>query len=312
METIQILTKNNNQTIKNALDSIQSLQAKILVGDLGSVDGTIDVCKSYGATVFSLKGKRRDEARNYLITQAGEGTHFYIEPWECVIQGKDLPNIKKTSCVRIMRGNTFTYETRIWHGKHKFINPVYERLDAEGSFSKVMLYSNGQLESDDVLSGIEIWKRDKPLAAAPYYYHACLLFSQGKYDEFLKMADHYLFMEKEEPLSNVMMRYYYAMAHVTYKKSYKPALQNINLCLCARPLMAEFWCLTGDVYYHLLHKFDQAKEFYENAMILGSRRSAKDIEPMDIDKYRAYPTKMIESCNALLSHKGVYAQMSRL
>ena len=105
-----------------------------------------------------------------------------------------------------------------------------------------------------------------------------------------------------------MIRYYYAMTMLIYKKSYKPALQNINLCLCAKPLMAEFWCLMADVYYHLLNKFSEAKFFYENAIFMGSRRMKNDVNPIDLDKYKAYPNKMIKSCEQLLQQSFVRNQ----
>lgn len=308
MATVQILTKNNSPTIGKTLDSIAHLPAAVVVGDLGSTDDTPAICKARGATVHNLKGVRRDDARNHL-TATSDGPHFAIEPWESLVHGAAAVfEGKGHRTARIISGRTITHETRLWGGAAKFVNPVFERLDvADSRPSPVALYSVGGPDPADLLAGIEVWKAASPLAPAPYYYHACVLFGQGRYDEFLKVADHYLFMEKDEPLSKVMTRYYYAMTHVIHKRAYKPALQNVNLCLCARPLMAEFWCLTGDVYYHLLHRFEQAKEFYENAMILGARRPATDTGPMDLDKYRAYPTQMINSCEALAANKQHYA-----
>ena len=93
-----------------------------------------------------------------------------------------------------------------------------------------------------------------------------------------------------------------------HKKRVKPALQNLNLCLCAKPLMAEFWCLTGDVYYHLLHDFKKAKQFYHNAIVLGHHRLKSDKWPMDITKYNTYPSKMIESCDELLKSTKLYVE----
>jgi glycosyltransferase involved in cell wall biosynthesis len=314
MAKIHILTKNNEKTISKTLDSIANLKARIILGDLGSKDATLDICRDRGIAPRVLSRQSRADARNLLIDEAADGPHFYIEPWECLIQGYDkIFDAKKGHrSVRIIQNKIVSHETRLWSGDCSFINPVYERLNVENSPpAPVTLYSTGGISSEDALAGIELWKAEKPLAAAPYYYHSCHLFADAKYDDFLKMADHYLFMEKEEPLSKVMIRYYYAMAQMIHRRAFKPALQNINLCLCARPLMAEFWCLMGDVYYHLLHRFEQAREFYENAMILGARRVRTDTEPMDLDKYRAYPTKMIESCTGLIEHKSFYAQTSR-
>jgi hypothetical protein len=100
-----------------------------------------------------------------------------------------------------------------------------------------------------------------------------------------------------------MTRYYYAFVQLTQKRAVRPTLQNLNICLCLKPLMAEFWCLSGDVYYHILSQFELAKEFYENALILGSKRLNDDIWPMDVSKYKKYPTMMIDSCDKILKKK---------
>ncbi len=51
-----------------------------------------------------------------------------------------------------------------------------------------MLKSAGS--NTEVIDELNRWKAEKPLSPAPYYYHACVLLGQGKYDDFLKMADH--------------------------------------------------------------------------------------------------------------------------
>ena len=107
-------------------------------------------------------------------------------------------------------------------------------------------------------------------------------------------------------MSSVMLRYYYAYVQLIHFKDAQACLKNINLCLCAKPLMSEFWCLMADVYYHLLHQFQFAKEFYENAIIMGNKRLKTDKYPMDISKYKSYPLKMIDSCDKIVSKTSFY------
>ncbi len=78
------------------------------------------------------------------------------------------------------------------------------------------------------------------------------------------------------------------------------------VCLAKKPTMAEFWCLLGDVYYDA-KDYDKAKEFYENAVILGSRRLKDDGWPMEISKYKEYPQKMIEACKKIKTSSKLYA-----
>jgi glycosyltransferase involved in cell wall biosynthesis len=306
MGTVHILTRNNARTIRATLDSVAALDMTVLVGDLGSTDETVDLCLSRRARVHRMGRRRRDEARNEMVGIA-DGPHFYIEPWEVLVQGGAAVASGKTGYAKIMQGSTVTHDIRMWDGTARFVNPIYERLDLQDAASTpVIISSQGGLDPDYCVEELEAWKRDKPLLPTPHYYHACVLLARGSYEDFIKMADHYLFMEKGVSMSTVMTRYYYAMVQVIHKKAYKPALQNLNLCLCAKPLMAEFWCLTGDVYYHLLSRFDSAKEFYENAILLGQRRLQTDRWPMDFSKYKKYPNMMIKSCEDILSDRGLF------
>ena len=67
-----------------------------------------------------------------------------------------------------------------------------------------------------------------------------------------------------------------------------------------KPIMAEYWCVLGDVYYHLAGDYDRAKRFYRNAIILGQKRKEDDMWPVELSKYNTYPEKMIKSCEELL------------
>jgi glycosyltransferase involved in cell wall biosynthesis len=304
------LTKNNSQTIQKTLESIVGLNAKILVGDMGSNDDTIDICKQYGAQVHSFN-ENRSKARNNLLKYADNGWQFWIEPWEILVYGQaTVRQVQKPSYVTILQNKVINKEVRLWNGAIKFIQPVYERIETDTELeSNVVLYSAGRPISQDIYVAIDDWKNQEPMSPQPYYYQACLLLSEGKYNEFLEIANHYLFLKPNQEMSTVMTRYYYALVQLKHKKLARPTLQNINLCLCANPLMAEFWCLMGDVFYHLIKRFDQAKEFYENAIILGSKRLKADKWPMDITKYGEYPTKMIESCNKIANTVSFYGTL---
>jgi glycosyltransferase involved in cell wall biosynthesis len=306
MTTVQILTKNNAKTIAKTLDSIQSLNANIIVGDMGSKDRTIEICENYDAHIVRINDQDRSEGRNRLIDESPSGLKMMIEPWEVLAQGHQ--NVKE-GYASILTGQVISKDVRFWN-EGRFVNPTYERLETGADQETgVLIYSIGSRDLKEDLRLIEIWKNKDPRIAAPYYYQACCQLGLGDYEGFLKTAEHYLFLDKDS-MSAIMARYYFAMVHLIYKKQARPVLQNINLCLCSRPLMAEFWCLMADVYYHLLKKFRQAKEFYENALILGKRRLATDKWPMDISKYGEYPRKMIESCDKIAETHSTYSSGS--
>lgn len=313
MKSIHLLTKNNHSTIQATLESILPIGAHVFIGDLGSSDKTHEIClktcKGTDMDFYPLNENDRSIARNKLIKIANSDSNFWIEPWEILVQGQDsLAKFnKKSGYVSILQSKILSHDIRLWDGSIKFVNPIFERLNIkEAEDTPILISSNGGTNYEDSIKSVLKWRIDQPFSPKPYYYHASLLLSRGEYDEFLSVADHYMFVEKTSSMSLIMTRYYYAMVQIIHKKNYKPALQNINLCLCEKPLMAEFWCLMADVYYHLLHKFKGAKEFYENAMILGAKRLKTDKWPMDISKYRSYPQQMIQSCDAILNDKTMY------
>lgn len=87
-----------------------------------------------------------------------------------------------------------------------------------------------------------------------------------------------------------MIRYYRALVNHHAGKGHD-ATKDIIGCIVANPLMAEFWCLLGDIYCR--DRPDKAAEFYENGMILGEKRPKFDLWPMEISKYKKYPQEMM-------------------
>lgn len=304
MATAHIVTKNNSRTIQKTLESIKA--DEILVADLGSEDDTIAICESLGALVFSVD-RPRHEARNLLVEKGSEGWNFFIEPWEFWLQGS-VEGCQSTSCnVTIMHNKLLAKEQRFWQGREvRFKNPVYERIDGNcQSDNGIIFYSSGR-DYQEAMEIILRWKQERPTAISPWYYEACTLLAQGRWESFLSVSEHYMSLDPSTSMSAIMNRYYYAMGQLLYCKKVRPALQNLSICLAERPLMAEFWCLMGDVFYHLLKDWKKAQEFYENAMILGKKRLKNDVWPMDLTKYKSYPEKMVDSCCKITGTTTIY------
>jgi glycosyltransferase involved in cell wall biosynthesis len=312
MLTAHILTKNNAQTVQKTLESLQPRVEEILVVDLGSTDETISICETM-ANVYPYRGFRHD-ARNFLASKSKNELNLWIEPWEALIQ---LGNSSKTAYVTIINDKIVSKDIRLWQNGIKFINPVYESLDVKtNEESNTIIYSGTRQDYDDLLKDIQLWKNQSSLSTAPYYYEACIHLAKGDWDKFLTAAEYYLFLDNGKSKSSIMTRYYYALAyyalaHTMHTRNIKLALQHLFMCLASRPLMAEFWCLWGDINYHLLKRFDEAKCLYENAIIMGSRRLKNDKWPMDTSKYRAYPKTMIESCDKILQSTCYYGISSK-
>ena len=107
-----------------------------------------------------------------------------------------------------------------------------------------------------------------------------------------------------------MTQYYCSMVNCYIKKQYNTAIKFLLPCVAKKPTMAEFWCLLGDIYY-ALKDYERAKTFYENAIILGSRRLKNDDWPLEISKYKESPQKMIEGCISIFKNQTIYAASSK-
>jgi tetratricopeptide (TPR) repeat protein len=197
----------------------------------------------------------------------------------------------------------------LWNKKiiNKFHNPVFESLlDPQASYlEESCLYSKPhRVNYEQLLADINHWKKNQSTLAEPYYYQAMLLLSQGKFKEFLSAVDAYLF-RKQTGAATVCLKYYAASVYMHFNDLRK-AVYHLMGCIAVRPLMAEYWCLLGDVYYQT-NEFKKALAFYENAIVLGRKRSNLDEWPVEISKYKIYPEKMFESCKSMLKDSKDYA-----
>lgn len=301
---MQILVKDDENTIHRTLNSIFALKPQIVIGDLGCSDNSINICRQFGATIVKVEGTDRSKIRNDLLK---DGWQMYVEPGEFLAYG----DVKLDSLTRdrgyyfqIFRGNIVTKEIRLWHVSSglRFKNPVYECVvDKNATDLNVVIYSQAQLTNlRDRMEAIRKWKQSYPAASEPYYYEACAYLSQGKYDDFLKSAHNYLFRNDIKPMPVTMTRYYCAMTYCHIMQDAPNAIKFILPCLATRPLMAEFWCLLGDIYYTLIRKYDKARDFYDNAIELGSMRLKTDNWPLEISKYKEYPEEMKTKCNKII------------
>lgn len=304
MLTVQILVKNNEGTIKKTLESIKDLNAKILIGNLGCSDKTIDICSDYKCEIIEIKEKNNySEIRNSL---AGEDCNFYINPWECLVQGHEIVNnIKKSTNIYVFQNEIISRELRIWK-QEKFKNPIYETIiNKDADFSpEIVVSSKGAPSDKDKLLMVEKWIKERPVDIEPYYYLACCHLTNRNYEKFLFYANEYCLRENKINSSFIMMKYYMSQVKLHTNKV-KEAAELALTCLSYYPSLAEFWCLLGDIYYKQ-KKWDKSKCFYQNAIIIGSQRKNDDL-PIEINKYKSYPEKIIENINNIKKNSNIFS-----
>lgn len=295
MVTVQILTKNNSKTIQKTLESLQKLNADIVVGDLGSSDETLNICSKYKTKILNLEWEYDySKARNKLVNP--DNFNLYIEPWEVLKSGHDQINqLSNSAYFYIINKGTVSKEIRFWKDIF-FKNPVYETIeDKEAKYETEIIISSDSYgrNSDELLNLTKKWAQSKPTLSDPYYYLACSHLFKKQYREFFTYANQYLLMENKANESSIML-YYYMSKIELHIGSIEKSLKHIAKCLAFCPSFAEFWCVLGDIFYKK-QEYDKSKSMYKNALIIGKRRLKSDAFPIEIEKYNNYPKKMIKN-----------------
>src|SRR4051794_11620290 len=88
--------KNEAHCVKGMMDSVSSYVNEIVVVDTGSTDGTVDICKEYGARVYQIGFT--DFGKIRTIT-----AHLANEPWVVMLDADeriDKPNRLQWLCIK--------------------------------------------------------------------------------------------------------------------------------------------------------------------------------------------------------------------
>jgi hypothetical protein len=304
MITVQIIINNNEETIEKTLKSIEPLNAKILIANLGCSDKTVDICKNFNnIEIINFYENDRSKIRNKLSKEI----NFYLEPWESIVAGHDeILDTKQACSVQVFNNDIITKETRLWTSE-KFKNPVFESIEKEHNNynSKIILSCKNEKDNrKENLVSSEQWMKANPTLSDPYYYLACCHLSLRDYKKFIIYSDQYLIREKNINVSYIMTKYYLSQIHL-HNGEIKAAAENALTCVSYFPFMAEFWCLLGDIYYKQ-KQFKKSKSLYENAIIIGKKRKLSDKFPIEIKKYKEYPKNMISNIKEIIKNTKIY------
>ena len=300
----------NKPSQNNTLESILELQSEqILLGTTSPIKSP-----HKKVAIIELKDNiNYSQALNELQDLAQTEWIMYLKSSETILQFNEyvntlLVNPKEIYGFKIMQDDVILKEPRLWNKKANkvvFKNPIFEKPNIEPTkIADVMLYQNKAYDPTIALK-LEAWSRAMPLSVDAAYYKAFSFLADKKFTDFKRIIANYLFNINNTDIPSVMARYYLALVQGIIDNNSNEAIKNIIMCLAENPLMAEFWCLLGDIFVKA-EKFQDAVEFYENAIILGGRRLNSDFWPMQISKYEAYPNEMIEKCKKAISSAETY------
>jgi len=296
--TTIIITKNNESVIKDTIESVIDY-SYILIADLESKDSTVKICKEFNIDVCNFNfNYNYSDIKNYLINKSTTDWILSLEPGEIVTSGHEFFSADKTDemyRVSLLNDDLLIKQTRLFKKTCKFKGRVFEFIDPDLSEQTlpIIITGNSSIDKKTIIDCIMKWKDEEPLSAEPDYYLSNIYLMYGDNDQFLVNAERFLFQKKEIDSSVILTKYY--ISSILKKKNPGRSLQLILECISAYPLMAEFWCLLGDLYLFSFKEYDRAYHFYQNAVILGSQRLVEDVMPMEISKYHDYPQKMMRA-----------------
>lgn len=307
MLTIHLLTHNNEKTLATCLDSLQPLKSTILVGDFGSTDNTLSICKQCNIKIIQLPRENNyAKSRNDLISITSTNWQLWLEPWERLEVGHDqilwaLQQKEDAYNVYNVQGNLIQKQTRLWRTNTRhFVRPVYESLEPEtnGPLLNCVIAGTPASQFAENMAILTTWRKQQPHVAEVDYYLACTYVCAGRYDEFLQAAERFLFRNSSVSVANIMTNYYYALVQLLVRKNTVECIKHVTHCLVQEPTLAEFWCLLGDAFFKM-QQYHRAAAFYDNAIIFGSRRLQNDAYPIEINKYKEHPERMLNVCREI-------------
>jgi tetratricopeptide (TPR) repeat protein len=269
---------------KQTLTSLARLKNNILTVDLGT-------------------SKDLAVVRNQMLQESKTDWNLYIEPWEILMPDDDIESLingrPHAYRMTILSGESIRKEVRLWHKglNCSFVNPIFETLKTSiEEFSCSVIWENKIDRQDELKELLGCWEKSQPFSQDMKYFKALQSLTAGSYKEFVGLAKQCLLQQKKV-IACSMLRYYLGVISCL-ELNFNEAIQQAAMCIAANPLMAEFWCLLGDIFFKA-NDLTRAECFYNNAKILGARRLNDDAWPMHIPKYEEYPSLMIQKCKIM-------------
>ncbi len=302
--SLHCLNNDNPTATIKTLTAAKKHIPNIIAGDISNSDELKVFCATHRIKYIKLSiNDNMSKCQNSLIDASDEKWHMHLNPGEIPTNFEEIgeitegdPAVYRIPCVQ---SGWLNKEVRIYHRDMgcRFTNPIFESIEfTDARFLEVYVTGGVSGTSKHTTRILEEWNNNQPMAIQPKYYTALNLLMEGKQQAFINSARNYLFLDQSQSIPNTMMRYYLACALAGASQTRKEAAKCIVACLSAFVLMAEFWCLLGDLCL-ADDSYQRAKSFYRNAMSLGSQRRKDDPWPMHISKYQKHPAAMIAACD---------------
>lgn len=292
-----MIVKNEEKNLPKCLKSLKGIASEIIIVDTGSTDRTVDIARTYGATVKSMVWNDDfSEARNLSIKDVKSDWILYLDADEYIDNSSKVffenlitANRAKAYYIKIVsllsedNDDIFTehYMVRLFNNKFgfKFKDFIHEQLilengdDYEREVSPVILWHSGYLKKvvgernknernyNLLLKAIET-NPDNPFN---YYNMGINLFSIENHQEAIKYFD--LTVEKLDGRQTAYLPFCYSFKSSCYSSlgRYNQAVEEAKEALKISPDFKEAYFNLANAYYYI-NEFEKAIINFKNAL----------------------------------------------
>lgn len=312
---INIITTHNEPYLEKCLQSVHELNPEYVIGYTGDISKEeYKICLKYApySTYIFNWNDNFSEARNFVKSKTQSPWIIWIDSDE-IINPKSVDKIKKLidsqpkglyHKFKLVHGNTTMGQVRMFYNTDaiKWSYPVHERILFDTlpkdhyDIEIIHNVNNIRRSSDRNIKILENSINEDETNPEYHFYIAIEYHLCGKQMKALLHAEKFLYFNNIDGIDirKMYARYLISWINIFHIKNYQKAIEILLAQLIMNCNIAEFWCLLGDVYLRL-GKFDNAKQFYKNAITMGEFKF-DNMWLADLDKYDKYPKSKIKYC----------------
>ncbi|MFH1442354.1 MAG: glycosyltransferase family 2 protein [Candidatus Omnitrophota bacterium] len=231
--TAVIPVKNEKGKIEKCLDSLRGFVDEIVVVDSLGIDGTVEICKKYGAKIVTheVEGYNMDKQRNIGIENASGDWILQTESDEVFppdaakkIRGA-INNPGDNTAFRIFRINCFLGYPLRYAGSRDHMVRIFKK----GRASYIGCNVHETLKVDGPIGNINIDVYHYSFNSISQYIGKCNFFSEAESDIFLKENNKVSIKEIKYRLTWKPLKLFWKL--YVKKKGYKDGMFGLAWCI---------------------------------------------------------------------------------
>ena len=269
--SVCMIVKNEEQYLANCLNSIKDIASEIVIIDTGSTDNTIQIAKSYGASVYHYDWDNNfSNARNFAISKCSCSWIFVIDADE-TISKKDIS--KFNQLLNKEQNVTYNFDTRNYTNNQNVQNLITSKDEYEEGkdyigwckSSKIRLFpSNKNIKFSGRIHELVESSIKLPIIESniPIHHYGFLRKENNqKQEKYLELEKKKV--EEEQDLKSIVEL---AVQYMSLN-NHDEALVFWRKALEQQPQNPDFLAKIGTT-YNLLEDFERAEKFFLKSLAI--------------------------------------------